>query len=197
MKRFGILLVTALVPFSAQSAEAEAEKGFAEQWGELEKYVSVKGGYTRADSYETGAFGAAAGVRVTSAVRAELEGMYYEKISEPSVFGTFDHKTATVMGHLYYDMGNASLRPYVGIGTGVAVIYDEKLSKFGSGFVKNTETATGFAAAVQIGASAKLSENVSVDAGMRYTYMYRPESDTFDSYQIVAFSGLLSLRFAF
>ena len=172
----------------------------------LKGYLALKGGYSRSDTdgsdYNRAMLGFAVGAYAMPQVRAELEVMFNERIRDNSVFGSYSQDTAGFLANLYYDFGTGKVRPYVGAGFGFSVFKDKASGVvrglFGRyGYIEKSETELGFAGALHAGVSAELSRSVALDAGVRYTYMYRPETDLFDSYDSSVFSGLVSFRFNF
>ena len=171
----------------------------------LKGYLALKGGYSRSDvdgtDYNRAMLGFAVGAYAMPQVRAELEVMFNERIRDGFFLSSYTQDTTGVLANVYYDFDKGKIKPYIGAGLGFSVFKDKS-----SGvecfyrrcyYVERNETELGFAGALHAGVSAELSRSVALDAGVRYTYMYRPETDLFDSYDSSVFSGLVSLRFNF
>lgn len=215
MKHLLTALAFCLLPFGAYAQEAKASADTGRETSHLSAqkpegisrpYFALRGGYSRSDTdgsdYNRAMLGFAVGAYAMPQVRAELEVMFNERIRDNSVFGSYSQDTAGFLANLYYDFGTGKVRPYVGAGFGFSVFKDKASGVvrglFGRyGYIEKSETELGFAGALHAGVSAELSRSVALDAGVRYTYMYRPETDLFDSYDSSVFSGLVSLRFNF
>lgn len=205
MKIIPASLILCLLSFTAVAQEADSFDDQSEVSSGIENlkvYLALKGGVSKfdldgLDYNKLGTYGAAIGVRINPQVRVEFEALSYETIKDSSFSASLKHETLSLMGHLLYDIGNGKIRPYVGAGVGFAVMYDKKTSVRSPYYIEVKETVSGFAAALQAGVSAELSEKAALDVGARYTYMYRPEGDWISSYDTNVFTGLVSLRFNF
>ena len=201
MKHYIIFFALCLASFNAYAQQTPQTAPERQPTVHHNAYVALKGGISKVDvdgdDYDLGTYGIAAGAYINPNMRAEVEAMFYEKIDEQDFFGSYKHETASLSANVFYDFGKDAVKPYFGAGVGMAFLKDKASFDSGYWLYNVNESEVGFLGSLHAGVSAEVHKNVILDAGLRYTYMYKPEGTYFDSYDTSVFSALASLRFAF
>ncbi len=106
------------------------------------------------------------GYKVSSNIRAELEGTY---ILRGETYGTITGNLNTLRimanGYLDFDIGSA-VKPYLGAGLGMSFMKSDHVNN--NAFFYNPQTANVFTYMVGTGITYGLSDNFSLDVGYRF-----------------------------
>ncbi len=197
-------LALCLYSFAAPAQESSSSLTAPKKTG----YAAVKAGISRmkidGEKYTKGAYGAAAGLYVENNIRVEGELMAFDDVEEKFLFSKSKRETTSLMINAYYDFFdlNARFRPYVGVGAGGAYLKDVCknciwATPIGNYLVSSSESKVVLAASLQVGASYRLSNTLSLDINGRYTYLDSNQSGFDFKMKHDMFTALAGLRFDF
>lgn len=182
-----VLLMTAAVLCFALPANAqEAGRKTSADQQKSTSYLTVRMGSGRFhmrmddDKQKTSLFllQGAVGMEIAPGIRGEVEltasSAYKEKDVDPWDYMKSEHSVVNLSVNFLKDFDLGAVKPYVGVGVGAATFYDEIKYNLNMGLfrVRGTKNyaASVLSANAQAGLAFTLTDNIMLDANVRYTH---------------------------